>query len=228
MSPDGVARRRERAWSLVRQAQAAGAPTLIKECGMSRTADVRAANEVRPDMVGFVVDCPRSHRNVDPAQLEELAPMVDERVVRVGVFVREPPRTVALLVERGLLDMVQLHGGEDRAYLDQLRSLTGGAVPVMQAYCVQSPDDVERARDSAADIVLLDAGQGSGRGFDWTLAADVGRPFALAGGLGPDNVAQAVRQVHPWAVDMSSGLETGGLKDKEKMRAAVAAVRGER
>ncbi|MGN0287736.1 MAG: phosphoribosylanthranilate isomerase [Atopobiaceae bacterium] len=228
MSPDEVARRRERAWSLVRQAQVAGAPTLIKECGMSRPADVRAANEARPDMVGFVVDCPRSRRNVDPALLEELAPMVDEHVVRVGVFVREPPRTVALLVERGLLDMVQLHGGEDRAYLDQLRALTGGVVPVMQAYCVRGVDDVDRARDGAADVVLLDAGQGSGRGFDWSLAADVGRPFALAGGLGPDNVARAVRQVHPWAVDMSSGLETDGLKDREKMRAAVAAVRGER
>ncbi|MGN0056382.1 MAG: phosphoribosylanthranilate isomerase [Atopobiaceae bacterium] len=228
MSPAELARRRERAWSLVRQAKVAGAPTLIKECGMFRPADVRAANEVRPDMLGFVVDCPRSRRNVDPALLEELAPAVDERVVRVGVFVREPLRRVADLVGRGLLDLVQLHGGEDGAYLDELRGLLGGAVPVMQAFCVRGSDDVELARRSAADVVLLDAGQGSGRGFDWSLASDVGRPFALAGGLGPDNVARAVRQVHPWAVDMSSGLETNGLKDKEKMRAAVAAVRGER
>lgn len=196
----------------------------VKLCGMFRPEDIEAVNEVRPDYMGFVVDFPRSHRSVSPAELEQLSPRVACGVRRVGVFVREPVEVVARLYNEGLIDVAQLHGDEDEDYLDSLR--TACSVPIIQAFRVRSADDVARARNSTADLVLLDNGQGTGTAFDWSLLADVGRPFMLAGGLGPANVAKAVASVRPWGVDMSTGIETGRLKDPQKMRAAVTAARG--
>lgn len=196
----------------------------IKLCGMFRPEDIEAVNEVRPDYVGFVVDFPRSHRSVSPAELEQLSPHVGAGIRRVGVFVREPVEVVARLYNEGLIDVAQLHGDEDEDYLDSLR--TACSVPIIQAFRVRTADDVAQARNSTADLVLLDNGQGTGTAFDWSLLADVGRPFMLAGGLGPANVAKAVASVRPWGVDMSSGIETGRLKDPQKMRAAVMAAKG--
>lgn len=202
--------------------------TLIKECGMWRPCDIEAVNAAAPDMVGFVVDFPRSHRSIAAASLAELAGKVDDGIVRVGVFVDEPARDVAKLVNAGLLDMVQLHGNEDEEYVRRLRQELGTeGAPIMQAFRVRSRADVLRAQASPADAVLLDAGQGSGKTFNWSLTVGMQRPFALAGGLGPENVAEAINELHPWVVDMSSGLETNGVKDGAKIRAAVAAVRGQ-
>lgn len=202
----------------------AGGPTRVKLCGLSREADVAAANDARPDLVGFICEFPRSRRNVSGGRMGELAARVSPDIATVAVCVDLPVERVAALAEAGA-DVVQLHGHEDAAYLAQLRRLT--AAPVIQAFVVRSADDVRRARESAADIVLLDAGRGSGTSFDWELVAGVGRPYLLAGGLTPDNVGTAVRQLAPWGVDMSSGVETEGHKDPDKMRAAVAAVRRE-
>lgn len=196
--------------------------TKVKLCGMSRPEDIEAVNAVRPDFCGFVVDCPRSRRNVDSEKAAELASMVDAGIGAVGVFVDEPIEVVARLSESSL-SAVQLHGHEDEEYIQELRKLI--AVPIWQAFKVRSAEDVERARASTADLVLLDSGAGSGKTFDWALLAKVARPYVLAGGLGPGNVAETVERLHPWAVDMSSGIETEGVKDPEKMRAAVFAVR---
>ena len=117
-------------------------------------------------------------------------------------------------------------GYEDSAYGDSAYEDFARGVRIIQAFRIASAADVERACESPADTILLDSGQGSGETFDWSLAATATRPFILAGGLGPDNVAEAVSQVAPWGVDMSSGVETGKLKDPVKMRAAVRAVRG--
>ncbi len=200
-----------------------GGSTQIKLCGLSTQADVAAACAARPDMVGFVVDVPSSRRNVAPLALGPLAACVDDGIVRVGVFVDEPPEVLERLWRHGVLDAVQLHGHEDEAYITRLHARCD--VPIVQAFRARSPHDVERARNSSADLVLLDNGQGTGVSFDWSLVRDVGRPFVLAGGLDPRNVAGAIADVAPWGVDMSSGIETNGRKDPEKMRAAVAAVR---
>ena len=196
----------------------------IKCCGMFREEDIAAVNAARPDMVGFVVDFPRSHRSVTPERLAALAPLVDEGICRVGVFVDEPVETVAALAGEGLIDVAQLHGHEDEAYIAQLRA-AAPALKVIQAFKVRSAEDVARAEASSADMVLLDNGQGTGERFDWTLVRSVTRPFMLAGGLTPENVGEAITAVHPWGVDLSSGLETGRLKDAEKIAAAVRAVR---
>ena len=117
---------------------------------------------------------------------------------------------------------MQLHGNESNAYVSELRHQT--RVGTIQAYRVQGEDDVARAAGSAADMVLLDSGQGSGKAFDWSYVSRVRRPFILAGGLSPENVGQALAEVQPWGVDMSSGIETDKLKDPAKIEAAVRAV----
>lgn len=196
----------------------------VKICGLRRPQDVEAANEARPDYVGFVVDFPRSRRNVPTSELASLSRLVRPEIRRVGVFVDEPVEAIARLFESGAIDVAQLHGSEDGEYLSRLRATCG--VPVIQAFRMKGAEDVERTMASSADLVLLDNGQGTGHTFDWSLARDVRRPFMLAGGLGPKNVAQAIRAVHPWGVDMSGGVETEGTKDPIKMRAAVVAAKG--
>lgn len=196
----------------------------VKICGLRRPQDVEAANEARPDYVGFVVDFPRSRRSVPASELAALSRLVRPGIRRAGVFVDEPIEEIAKLFESGTIDVAQLHGSEDEAYLSRLRATCD--VPVIQAFRMRDVEDVERTMASSADLVLLDNGQGTGHTFDWSLARDVRRPFMLAGGLGPKNVAQAIRAVHPWGVDMSGGVETEGTKDPIKMRAAVAAAKG--
>lgn len=199
--------------------------TRIKCCGMFRSEDIAAVNEARPDYCGFIIDFPTSHRNVSPARAAELSALLDRGIVPVGVFVDEDPKTIASLAADGTIRAVQLHGHEDEGYIARLRELLPPDTPVMQAFKVRSDEDVRRAQASSADRILLDNGQGTGERFDWSLVLHVSRPFVLAGGLTPENVAQAITEVHPWAVDLSSGLETDGLKDPEKIRAAVAAAR---
>ena len=208
---------------------AAASQPRVKLCGMFRDEDVQAVAEARPDLCGFIVDFPKSHRSVTPARLAGLCDRLLEcepasaPIWRVGVFVDEPMGQLVRIVDAGCIDLVQLHGSEDAAYIDELRDRTG--VGIIQAFRIRSAADAAAAEASAADLVLLDNGQGTGEGFDWSLVASVARPFMLAGGLGPENVAQAIEEVRPWGVDMSSGIETEKLKDPAKMAAAVAAVR---
>ena len=199
--------------------------THIKLCGMFREQDIDAVNEALPDLCGFIVDYPSSHRHVGRDKLLQLVGRLDPQVPAVGVFVDEPLGLVSELADT-VLDMVQLHGNEENPYIARLRELVD--IPICQAIRVRTPDDVRRANESKADIVLLDSGAGSGRAFDWSLIQGVERPFILAGGLDPQNVGEAIDRFHPWGVDMSSGIETDRLKDPRKIRAAVAAGRGKR
>lgn len=198
--------------------------TKIKLCGLSRPEDVAAANALEPDFVGFVF-APKSRRYVTAEQAQTLRKQLSSAIQAVGVFVDEEPERVAALLEAGIIDLVQLHGREDEDYLARLRALTRN--PIIQAFQVKTAKDLERAETSSANYILLDSGAGTGTTFDWTLLKNLRRPYLLAGGLGPDNVAQAVRILRPWGVDVSSGIETGGVKDFDKMVAFVAAVRKE-
>lgn len=198
--------------------------TKIKLCGLSRPEDITAANALEPDFVGFVF-APKSRRYVTAEQAQTLRKQLSSAIQAVGVFVDEEPERVAALLEAGIIDLVQLHGREDEDYLARLRALTRN--PIIQAFQVKTAKDLERAETSSANYILLDSGAGTGTTFDWTLLKNLRRPYLLAGGLGPDNVAQAVRILRPWGVDVSSGIETGGVKDMKKMAAFVAAVRKE-
>ena len=198
--------------------------TKIKLCGLSRTQDIQVVNELKPEFVGFVF-ASKSKRYVSPKQAEALKALLAPDIQAVGVFVNEAPETVAALLNSGIIDMAQLHGDEDEDYIRQLRSRTGK--PIIQAFRVTSQEDVAGAESSIADHILLDSGTGTGKVFDWTLIQQITRPYFLAGGLGPDKVEQAVNQLAPYAVDVSSGIESGGVKDPAKMAAFVAAVRKE-
>ena len=196
--------------------------TKIKLCGLSRTRDILAANQLRPEYIGFVF-APKSSRYISSEQARELKALLSPQIRAVGVFVNEGIDRVEELLNSGVIDLAQLHGSEDADYIRQLRTRTGK--PVIQAFRITSEEDVKRAEHSMADHILLDAGAGTGTVFDWSMLRQLRRPYFLAGGLGPDNVEEAVERLHPYAVDVSSGIETDGGKDPEKMAAFVAAVR---
>ena len=200
--------------------------TRIKICGLSRPCDVAFVNEARPDWCGFIIDFPRSHRSVTPREALALRRQLAPGIVPVGVTVDQPVEAVAELLKSGVVDVAQLHGTEDESYLAALRALAPGH-PLWKAFTLRTPDDLTAALASGADMILLDSSKGTGQTFDWSLLRGVARPFLLAGGLTPENIPRAVRAVHPWGVDLSSGVETDRRKDRDKILAAVAAARKE-
>lgn len=190
---------------------------------MFRPEDIEAVNAAMPDFVGFVIDFPKSHRSVTPDQVRALRAGLRTDIEAVGVFVDEDPEVIADLVDDLAIDIVQLHGHEDEAYIAALRELCDA--PLIKAFKIRNAADVEAALASTAEIILLDNGYGTGTCFDWSVVGEIDRPFILAGGLTPENIPDAVARMHPWAVDLSSSLETDGLKDPDKIAAAVAAAR---
>ena len=199
--------------------------THIKLCGMMRPADIETANALVPDMIGFVF-AKKSRRAVTPEQAAALKAALNGKIRAVGVFVDAAPERIADLFDAGVIDAAQLHGSETDDVVAQVKALTGGKCPVIQAVAMRGAGDIARAAASPADHILLDAkGGGTGHPFNWDLAKRVSRPYLLAGGLSPDNIAEALETLHPWGVDVSSGIETDGRKDGEKMRRFVEQVR---
>lgn len=191
--------------------------TRIKICGLSRPEDIEAVNEAGPDFAGFVVEVPGSRRSVSREELKVLAGSLRKEIKGVGVFVDAPEELVAGLLNEGTIALAQLHGREDEAYIRRLRKLTDK--PLIQAFSIKTEQDMERALRTTADYPLLDQGKGgTGQVFDWSLIREIRRPWFLAGGIGEQNLRQAVFQIRPWAVDLSSSLETDGRKDPEKIR----------
>ena len=195
----------------------------IKLCGLTRSCDVETANHLCPDYIGFVF-AEKSRRYVSPEQAAKLRNHLCPDILAVGVFVNEKIGQIAALLEAGVIDLVQLHGGEDEAYIGRLRERTDK--PIIRAFRVDGEEDIQRAQASTADFVLLDSGSGgTGTAFDRELLARMNRPYFLAGGLDAATVGEAVRRWRPYAVDVSSGIETDGKKDPEKMRVFVERVR---
>lgn len=196
--------------------------TRIKICGLFREADIDAVNAARPDLAGFVFA--PSGRQVTPAQAEALRERLAPGIVPVGVFVDAPLAEITALVHAGVIGQVQLHGSENEAFIHAVQQSAG--CPVIRAISMAQAGDAQAYAGSAADFLLLDTGRGgTGRTFDWRLIGRLERPFFLAGGLNPDNLAEAIRTVAPYGVDLSSGVETGGFKDPALVLAAVQAVR---
>ncbi len=203
----------------------------IKICGLFREEDIQAVNEYLPDYCGFVIDFPKSHRNVSRKRAYELRQNLRVEVSPVGVFVDRPLDEVAELLKYNVIDVAQLHGEEDDAYIDALKA----AAPdkeIWKAFIINPGDSKEeieevfrRAEKSLADVVLLDAGYGYGAVFDHTLIGSFRRPYILAGGITPDNVSDALWSLKPYGVDVSTGVETDGLKDKAKMAEIIKLVR---
>ena len=197
----------------------------IKLCGMFRDCDINYANEAKPDYVGFILDFPKSHRNIDAETARRLRSRLDTGIKAVGVFVNSPETTCAEYANCGIIDVIQLHGDEDADFIRRLRELT--SAPIIKAAKIRTPEDIGRVQALGADYVLLDNGTGTGEMFDHSLldGAEIRQPFFLAGGLTPENLRQAAESVRPYCVDLSSGVETDRPKDREKMLEAVRVIR---
>lgn len=198
--------------------------TKIKFCGLTRPCDIAAANEIKPDYVGFVF-APNSKRRVGYKQAVDLKNLLSKDIKAVGVFLNEDIEQVISLLNLGIIDAAQLHGDESVDYIRRIQQETGK--PVIKAFRIHSEADVAAAEETIADYIILDAGTGEGKTFDWNLVEQFQKPYFLAGGLKPENVKEAMRQLHPYALDVSTGIETDGLKDKQKMADFAATVRKE-
>ncbi len=196
----------------------------IKFCGMKTISDIEAANALHPDYIGFVLT-EGFKRTISAETAKELKAALAADIKAVGVFVDEDIETVAAFVNNGTIDIAQLHGKEDEEYIRKLRTLTDAEI--IKAYRIKTEEDVKAAAASSADHILLDAGTGEGRTFEWELITDIDRPYILAGGLNTDNIALAVEKLHPYGMDVSSGIETDGHKDISKMKRFMEEIRHE-
>lgn len=222
--------------------------TKIKICGLKRLEDIEYVNAALPDYAGFVFA--GTKRRVTPEQAAELRKGLDAKITAVGVFVDEPVNNIVKLVQNGIIDAVQLHGSENGDYIKELRGALadintkscsfcskqqigcGAAAPtinIIKAVRAESAENIRDAERLDADFLLLDNGAGgTGEAFDWSVIAEaqpIFKPFFLAGGIGSGNIRRAVDTVKPFGIDMSSSVETDGVKDFEKILEAVRLAR---
>ena len=197
--------------------------TRIKFCGLKTLDDIYAANELLPEYVGFVF-APKSKRYITPAQAEKFRGALSKKICAVGVFVNENISNVAELLNAGIIDAAQLHGNETDDYIKNLHELTNK--PLIKAFRIN--DFIPKSSFLIPNcFILIDAGAGDGKVFDWSLIKNFQREYFLAGGLNPENVGDAIKLLNPFAVDVSSGIETDGKKDFKKMAMFAKAVRKE-
>lgn len=210
----------------------------IKLCGMMKPCDIEYANRVKPDLVGFIFA--NTRRKISAAQAKQFREALDAEIPAVGVFVNEDIPVIASLVQDGCIDMIQLHGEEDADYIRCLRKVCD--VPVIKAVKVQTVEQIRQAAALPIDYLLLDTYRkgvlgGTGEAFDWELLREAksaagdtaegelfGKPYFLAGGLHAGNLREAAA-LGSYGVDVSSGIETDGSKDFDKMAEVVKLVR---
>ncbi len=191
--------------------------TGIKFCGLRREEDISYVNKLDAAYAGFIMS-PKFWRYVEPSRVLELRQGLNSTTKVVGVFVDEDVSYVAECINDRVIEIAQLHGQESEEYISELRALTSDRAVITKVFLVKSAEDINKAKASSADYVLLDSGVGgTGTSFDWTLIRDINRDYFLAGGLNPDNVCQAIIDYKPMAVDVSSGVETEKVKDYAKM-----------
>ena len=198
----------------------------IKICGINRLRDVQYINQSQPDYVGFIVNFPKSHRSVDYNQLDVLASQVDASIKKVGVFVNESAEKIAQVLNEDILDIAQLHGKQDEAFIQTLRSLTDKEI--WKAFSIKNKDDLHQAEATSADLVLLDnKGGGTGQAFDHSLIQDFQRPYLLAGGMDDETIPLVLDRLSPFGIDTSSGTETNKKKKKKKIENIIRMVRND-
>ena len=207
----------------------------VKMCGISKVETIPAVVEAKPDYMGLVFAPSKRQVTVEQAKtlVEALHKQCKEQndtvsIKTVGVFVNETLDNLVTIANEANLDVVQLHGDEDEAFIQSLKERTN--VEVWKAIQIRSAADAEAWIDSSADMLLFDAYHkdergGTGDVFDWSCLDTFERPFMLAGGIDSTNVARAIRTVRPYGIDISSGIETNGVKDDEKITAFTKIVK---
>ena len=196
--------------------------TEIKICGLTRVEDIIAVNRYGADYAGFVF-CKKSRRYIDSYKAGELIDLLRSDITTVGVFMDEPLDNVISAARISGVQMIQLHGHESDEYVEYVRRTLER--PVIKAFKADEEGALEKALKANADYVMIDSGAGSGRKFDWNILKGFNRDYFLAGGLDPESVGEALSMLEPFAVDVSSGVETDGLKDEEKIEKFIKAVK---
>lgn len=212
----------------------------IKFCGLFRECDIDYANALKPDFVGFIF-AEHSKRFVDFALAKYLKSRLDSAIKAVGVFVDSPIKRVCEAVDCGIIDIVQLHGNENNAYISALREMSAKYLtqnlPIIKAIKVHNAHSLLESQNLNADFILLDnPNAGSGKVFDWNVLAQnlqsqdfthaFQTRFFLAGGVNVENIQSAIA-LKPFCIDISSGIESNGVKDFAKMQTIINAVRSE-
>lgn len=197
--------------------------TRLKVCGIRRLEDVALLNDVKPDFAGFVFADSKRQITVEEAKI--LRQHLDKEIQTVGVFVDAEISFITTLVEEKIIDCIQLHGSEDNRYINTLKAKV--KAPIIKAIRVTSPEDAEKK--TGADLILYDAyhkklNGGTGETFNWNLLNGKNDNYFLAGGLNSGNIQEVIQKLNPYAVDISSGVETDGYKDKAKLEEFVKKI----
>ena len=195
----------------------------IKICGIRRFEDIEMVNRYKPDYIGFVFA--DSKRKVSHDLAKELNDNLDSDIISVGVFVDSPKDEILELSGEGIIEVAQLHGSESEEYIQDLKEKTEGELKIINAIEMTPEVDLLEYNDSNSDYLLLDSGKGSGKTFDWSLIRnDLKKEFFLAGGLDSENASQAIEEFNPYAIDLSSSLETDGFKDENKIKEIMEVI----
>ena len=195
----------------------------IKICGLKRLEDVEIVNKYKPDFVGFVFA--DSKRKVTPDLARQMKQNLDDSIQSVGVFVDAAIDEILEIHEQGIIDMAQLHGSESEDYIDELKKKSNCQLKIINAIEMDDEKDLLEYDNSTADYLLFDSGKGSGKTFDWRLIRqDVKKEFFLAGGLNYQNISRAINEFDPYAIDLSSSVETNGYKDELKIKKVMEAM----
>ena len=195
----------------------------IKICGLKRLEDIEIVNKYKPDYIGFVFA--DSKRKVTSDLACKMKKNLDSSIKSVGVFVDEDIDVIIKLYDEGIIDIAQLHGLENEEYIKKLKQKSNYRLEIINAIEMSGEKDLLEYENSLADYLLLDSGKGSGKTFDWRLIRkDLKKEFFLAGGLNSENISKAIEEFNPYAVDLSSGVETDGYKDELKIKKVMEEV----
>ncbi len=195
----------------------------IKICGLKRLEDIDIVNKYKPDYIGFVFA--DSKRKVSHELASEMKKNLSSDIVSVGVFVDAEIDEIIDLFNRDVIEVAQLHGQENEEYIGSLKERTGGKIKIINAIEMDDDKDLLGYESSIADFLLLDSGKGSGKTFDWNLIRkDLNKEFFLAGGIDVSNISNAINEIGPYAIDLSSSLETDGFKDESKIKEIMEAI----
>lgn len=195
----------------------------IKICGLKRLKDIEIVNKYKPDYIGFVFA--DSKRKVEYNLACEMKKNLDSSIIAVGVFVDADIDEILRLFNDDIIEIAQLHGLENEDYIKCLKDKTNNKLIIINAIEISDNVDLSKYDDSLADYLLFDSGKGSGKTFDWRLISkDLNKKFFLAGGLNQDNIPQAIKEFNPYAIDLSSSVETNGFKDENKIKKVMEAL----
>ncbi|WP_458456114.1 phosphoribosylanthranilate isomerase [Methanobrevibacter sp.] len=195
----------------------------IKICGLKRLEDIEIVNRYKPDYIGFVFA--DSKRKVSHELASKLKENLDSDITSVGVFVDASRDEILSLFHDGIIDVAQLHGSESEEFINALKEKTDGELKVIKAIEMSDDIDLNEYEKSQADFLLLDSGKGSGKTFDWSLIRkNLKKDFFLAGGLNSSNICEAIKEYNPYAIDLSSSLETDGFKDENKIKEIMEVI----